>query len=444
MLTAMDDFSRGATWGKDDTIVYATADSGTGLYRVAGVGGEPTVLTTPDPKRGEGDHLWPEFLPGGEAVLFTIRAVDGGLANAQIAVLDLGTGIYQTVLRGGHHAHYLPTGHLVYGASGALRAVPFDVGRFAVTGSSVPILDGLATMAGGGIDLAVAATGTLVYVPGSVGGAQRSLVWVDREGREEPLAAPPRNYVYPRLSPDGTRVALDVRGPEDDIWIWDLVRETLTRLTIDPGADRYPVWTPDGTRVVFTSNANAAVNLYWKAADGTGTVDRLTESTNFQAGHSFSPDGESLVLRETQPDTGSDLRVLSLAGDRGVETLLATEFDEWSAGLSPDGRWIAYQSNQSGQFEVYVRPFPNVDDGQWQISTSGGTRPLWASDGRELFYRRGNALMTVPVQTEPSFTPATPEILFKGAYYTGADRSYDVASDGQRFLMIKGGGLFPS
>ena len=176
-------------------------------------------------------------------------------------------------------------------------------------------------------------------------------------------------------------MALTLRDQEEDIWVWDLVREVLTRLTFDPGADRYPVWTPDSTRVVFSSDVDGAFNLYWKAADGTGTVDRLTESANLQYGNSFSPDGESLVLREGGVGREVDLRVLSLAGDRGVETLLATEFVEVNADLSPDGRWMAYESDQSGQREIYVRPFPNVEDGQWQISTSGGARPLWALGG---------------------------------------------------------------
>ena len=214
----------------------------------------------------------------------------------------------------------------------------------------------------------------------------------------------------------------------------------MTRLTFDPGRDRYPVWTPDSTRVVFSSEANGEFNVYWKAADGTGTVERLAESANLQYGNAFSPDGESLVLRGGAIGTEVDLRVLSLAGDRGVETLMATEFTETNADLSPDGRWLAYQSDQSGGMEVYVRPFPNVDDGQWQISTGGGTHPLWASDGRELFYRRGAALMAVLVQTEPSFTPGTPELLFEGDYLVVAGgRPYDVAADGEQFLMIKEG-----
>ena len=301
----------------------------------------------------------------------------------------------------------------------------------------MPVLEGVMFGDSGLTEFSLSANGSLLYTAGNAAGAtSRTLVWMDREGQEERLAAPPRNYVYPRLSPDGTRVALDVRDQEQDIWIWDFAREALTRLTFDPGQDTSPVWTPDSTRVVFSSTANGQPNLYWKAADGTGEAERLTENTDAELGYAFSPDGESLVFRETQPDGGDELRVLSPTGDRGAETLLATEFVERNAELSPDGRWLAYQSNQSGQNEVYVRPFPTVDDGQWQISTSGGTQPLWASNGRELFYRRGAELMTVAVQTEPSFTPATPEVVFEGNYHMGVGRGYDVTSDGQRFLMI--------
>ena len=313
----------------------------------------------------------------------------------------------------------------------------------------MPLVEGVAGAGGttGAVQFSVAATGSLVYVPGGNVPVQQSLVWVDRQGREEQLVAPQRTYVAPRLSPDGTRVALVLLDAGRDIWILDLTRGNLSRLTFDPSSDRSIAWTPDGTRVLFSSDrVGGEWNLYWKAADGTGEVERLTESANTQFGSSFSPDGESLVFCENQFDDRGDLRVLSLAGYRGAETLLATEFAERDAEIFPDGRWMAYQSDQSGQDEVYVRPFPNVDDGQWQISTSGGEYPLWASNGRELFYVRRTALMTVPVQTGSSFTPGTPEVIFEGDYFTGASRSYDVTPDGQRFLMIKAnvGGEGPS
>ena len=286
-------------------------------------------------------------------------------------------------------------------------------------------------------------TGSLVYVDGFENEIARTLVWVDREGRGESLAAEPRAYTYPRISPDGTRVALDIRDQEQDIWIWDFARETLTRLTFDAGRDLYPLWTPDGRRIVFGSGVSSggAANLFWKAADGTGAAEQLTDSPIHQVPQSISPDGKQLVYRETTVKSGNDLRVLSLEGERSSEALQATAFNELNAEVSPDGRWLAYQSNESGQGEIYVRTFPNVNEGRWQISTGGGTRPLWGPVGSELFYlARGGRLMVVPVQTDPSFTAGRAEILFEEPYYVEASiagRAYDISPDGRRFLMIK-------
>jgi serine/threonine-protein kinase len=452
---------RGATWGEDGAIVYATNATTTGLQRVSSVGGEPTVLTTPNRERGEADHVWPEFLPGGQAVLFTITATAGGLDTAQVAVFDLRTGTSKTVLRGGHHAHYVPTGHLVYGANGTLRAVAFDLGRLEPIGTPVPVLDAVVTTAAGGVDATVGANGTLVYVPGGVSaGAQRSLVWVDRTGREEALpAAPVRIYWYPRISPDGTRLALDIRDQENDIWIWDLARQTLTRLTIDPAPDQYPVWTPDSRRIVFDSQRAGAANLYRQAADGTGAVERLTESANAQFPTSLSPDGTTVILRETVLQTGADLMALSLAPGAPVaragaaaapsqglgvsRPLIQTRFAEVNGEVSPDGRWLAYQSDKSGREEIYVHPFPDVGAGQWQVSTGGGRTPLWARSGRELFYRSAEgAVMGVRVEEGSAWRHSPPTQVVPARYWDGSGlngRTFDIAPDGRRFLMIKQG-----
>jgi hypothetical protein len=487
-LTTIDGTApRGATWSADGTIIYATQTPTTGLQRISSAGGPPTVLTTPDHAGGETDHFWPEFLPGGQAVLFTIIASTGGLANAQVAVLDLRTSTYKTVLRGGHHAHYVSTGHLMYGTAGTLRAVPFDLGRLEATGPPVPMLDAVATTAEGGLEMALAATGTLVYVPGRNVGAQRSLAWVDRMGREELLATPARAYYYPRIAPDGSRVALDIRDQEQDIWIWDIARQTLTRLTFDPTPDGYPVWTPNSQRIVFLSARAGAFNLYWQAADGTGAADRLTESARTQAPYSVSPDGTVLVLREDAPQTRTDLLWLSLAPGgpglrqrlRGVPSpvdstglngtkpaelvegreerggvgaakdgaprpLVQTMFGEANGEVAPDGRWLAYQSDESGRDQIYVRPFPNVSGGRWQVSTGGGRTPLWARTGRELFYRSADgAVMVVQVESGPVWRSSSPAQVLPARYYDGAGltgRTFDLSPDGQRFLMIKEGG----
>jgi serine/threonine-protein kinase len=437
-----------ASWGPDDTIVFATSDASTGLLSVAAGGGEPKVLTKPDTARGETDHGMPFILPRGRAVLLTITMQGQPIDNAQVAVLDLKTGQKKTLIRGGSDARYVDTGHLVYAAAGTLRAVRFDLGRLEVTSDPVPVLEKV-TMSGttGTADFVLAQNGTLVYVPGGMGGGlARSLAWVSRQGKEEPIkAAPPRAYVLPRLSPDGTRVALDIRDQDNDVWVWDLKRETLARVTFDPGPDRDPVWTSDSRRIVFDSprgGTGGTPNLYWQAADNTGTVERLTTSQNPQYTNSISPDGRHLLFVEQAPNTTGDIEMLTLDAARKSEAapLVATTFSELNAEVSPDGRWVAYQSNESGKNQVYVRPFPKVDAGHWQVSTAGGTRPLWARSGRELFYELDSALMAVPVQTTGAiFGAGNPAKLFNAApyYFGNALPTYDVSADGQRFLMIK-------
>ena len=223
--------------------------------------------------------------------------------------------------------------------------------------------------------------------------------------------------------------------------IYDLVRNIPTRFTFDPGRDNYPVWSPDGERVVFTSYRDGNPNVFWKAADGTGEAERLTTGATSQISSSWSPDGTTLVLAVQHPETQFDIAVLSPDGEHVSETLIQTEFSEYYPEVSRDGRWLAYVSDESGQREVYVRPFPNTDTGKWQVSRGGGQRPAWAPDGRELFYRRlaDSAMMAVPIETEPTFAPGNPVVLFDAAAFpvVGGPRRYDVAPDGQRFLMIK-------
>jgi len=435
--------SRGASWVPDDTIVFATNELTTGLLRVPAGGGEPLVLTTPDSAKGEEDHLFPSVLPDGRAVLFTITAASGD-ANTLVAVLDFKTGQRTTLIRGGSQAEYVDTGHLIYATAGTLRAVRFDLAKLKVLSDPVPVVEQVMTAGTGAANFRVSRQGTLVYLRGGAGiqsGAARSLVWVTRQGREEPIAAPPRAYLNPRLSPDDTRVAIDIRDQENDIWTWDLARQTLARLTFDRGHDRYPVWTPDGRRIIFSSTRGGPFSLYGRTADGTGTDERLTISppSHLQFGPtSFSPDGTRLVFTENVPRTGEDLMLLFLDGTPRTEPLLQTSFAERNGEISPDGRWLAYESNESGQDEIYVRPFPKVGDGRWQISTGGGTIPLWARSGRELFYRDEASIMSVSVQTTPMFTTGNPTKLFEGPYFLApGSGSYDVSVDGQRFLMIK-------
>ena len=344
------------------------------------------------------------------------------------------------MLENGRHPHHLPTGHLLYELTqtGTLMAVLFDLERLELSGDPVPVFDGVRSASGQGTaDYSISNDGTLVYVP-STGGFTRTLVWVDREGLEEPLAAEPHGYNSLRISPDGSRLAITIDGSGgSDVWIYDLEREILSRLTFDPATDHWPIWTPDSQRVVFDSSREGAPhNLFWKAADGTGPVQRLTTSPNTQGAYSFSPDGKSLVHNETS--TSRNLHVLSMEGEFASQPLLHDAFTETAAAISPSGRFIAYSSNESGQNQIYVRPFPNVDDGKRQISRDGGIEPVWHPKEEELFYRNGSALEVVSIQTEPTFTAGSPAVLFTGNYLTNpSNRQYDVAPDGQRFLMIK-------
>lgn len=432
---------RGSTWGPNDTIIMGTSDPTSGLLRISAAGGQPDVLTKPNNEQGERDHFWPEFLPGGQAVLFTIVS-NGAIDTAQIAVLDLQSGMRKVLIRGGTHAHYVPSGHLVYAAGTSLLAIAFDLDRLEVVGSAAPVVEEVATTPEGAADFAVALNGTLVYMSNTGAALARTLTWVDRSGREEPIRTPVRMYTYPRLSPDGSRLAVGVRDQDQDIWIWDFARETLTRFTFDPGADWYPVWTPDGTRLIFDSARAGAQNLFWQAADGTGPAERLTEAHNIQLPYSVSPDGNRIVFR-TNTET-SDLSILTLDQNRRVEPLIQTPFNELNAEISSDGRWLAYESDESGRSEIYVRPFPNPAGGRWQVSTDGGTRALWARNGQELFYLTlAGTLMSIRSEAGTTWTAGPPARLFEGSYYFGgggaAGRTYDVAPDG-RFLMIKPAG----
>jgi Tol biopolymer transport system component len=294
------------------------------------------------------------------------------------------------------------------------------------------------------VDAAIAANGTLAYVAGAVvTQSTRTLVWVERQGRETPIPAPPRAYVHPRLSPDGTRVALYIADQEGGLWLLDLSRTTLTRVTFGRGVDRYPLWTSDGHRLIFSSQRTGPGNLFWQPADGAAAVERLTESPNAQSATGMSPDGRSLIFTETAPTTGEDVMQMSLDGTRSITPLLQAGFAERNGTVSPDGRWLAYEANDSGQFQIFVRPFPDVNSGRYQVSTAGGNRPLWARSVRELIYvSPTGGLMSVGVARGPSWTATRPQAVVKDGYFTSPGnpgRTYDISPDGQRFLMIKEG-----
>jgi eukaryotic-like serine/threonine-protein kinase len=341
---------------------------------------------------------------------------------------------------------YAPSGHLVYAQGGSLMAVPFDPQRLVVTGAAVPVVEGVRqSPPNGNAQYSFSATGSLVYVSGGIQSAQSRLVWVTRNGAVQPLAAPAHNYLVPRLSPDGRQVAVTITEQESQIWLYDLSRETTTRFTFEGNYNLNPIWTPDGKRIAFESNKEGPPDLFWQLADGSGGLERLNTSENIQVPKSWSPDGQLLAFLEVNPTTGFDIWMLRM-GDaspgsgqvRKAQPFLRTPFNETLARFSPDGRWLAYISDESGRYEVYVRPYPGPG-GKSQISRDGGTEPVWNRNGRELFYRNGNKMMAVEIAIQPGFTAGTPRMLFEGPYEPPPVPlpNYDVSPDGQRFLMIK-------
>ena len=444
VIARLNSYERGGTWLEDDTIVFATQNSAVGLQRVSAGGGTPTVLTRPDRTRGEAGHAWPERLPGGRAVLYTVTATAGGLEAASIAAVDVSSGRSVILVRGGTHGQYVSSGHLIFGAAGALRAVGFDPARLMLTGQPVVVLPQVGITSFGAIEAAVSADGTLTYVPGTTGnGAERTLVWVDRQGRETAIAAPPHAYYFPRVSSDGAQIVVNaVVDQNADLWLWDISRATLTRVTTDPANEAYPLFMPDGRHLVFASNRTGAFNLFAQATDGSGDVQRLTESPNPQFPSAVSPDGSYVLFSETGPTTGDDVMELRLDGTHQISPLIQTSFDERNGTVSPDGRWLAYEANDTGVFEIYVRPFPDVGAARWQVSTTGGYQALWAPDGKQLFYyARDGALMRVDVGSGSSWKVGTPVRQVDANYVTStagnSARNYDISPDGERFLMLK-------
>ena len=425
----------GATWTADDHIIFG----GRGLGRVPSGGGEVEQLTTVDRDGGE-RHMWPFAIRDRDAVLFVI-ATGGVLASGELAVLDLRTREVRQLGVMGVSPRYLPTGHLVYATrDGSVYAAPFDAETLDLAGTALPLIGGVRLKASGGAaDFSISDSGTLVYATGAAGG-QRTLVWVDRDGQEELVDVPRRGYVYARLSPDGGHVALDVRDAEEgsDIWIWDFARGTLQPFTINPGRDRMIAWSPDGNRIAFHSQRNGSEGIYWQPADGSGRAEKLTEGSH--APTSFTPDGTRLIFLSPFTSFTFDLGAVSLQGEPQVEWLLREAYSEGNGEISPDGRWLAYQSDESGQNEIWVRSFPDVTAFRTQVSNDGGTRPLWSRDGTELFYFVDpDTIMTVPVGDGPEFVAGLPTVAVQGPYAipSNAGRHYDVSCDGQRILLLR-------
>jgi serine/threonine-protein kinase len=439
---------RGGTWAEDGTIVF-TPDSTpqVRLLRVSSAGGTPQPLTTL--AEGEATQRWPQVLPGGKGVLYTTAPSAIEWEDASLVVRPLLAGERKVVQQGGYYGRYLPSGHLVYVHDGTLFAAPFDLDRLQVTGQAVPVVEGIGTNLGvtGGAQFAVSDNGTLAYLPGRSVTADMPTVWMERGGKTTPLRATAANWANPQFAPDGHRLAIDIVDKQStDVWVYDWGRDSLMRLTFDPALDQKPVWTPDGRRIVFGSTRSGATpSLYWQRADGTGEVQRLTESSiAVQYPASWHPSGKFLAFGEQFPRTGFDLMILPVGGDEasgwkpGQPTVfLNSPFREREPMFSPDGRWLAYMSNESGRDEIYVRPFPGPG-GKWQVSTAGGLYPTWSRTRRELFYAAPDNRIMVATYTVAgdAFQSAKPSVWSETRFAPGPrGRSFDLHPDGERFAI---------
>jgi eukaryotic-like serine/threonine-protein kinase len=431
---------RGAVWLPDDTIVFST-NFHRALLRVPASGGTPAALTTPDADRNEHAHLWPELLPDGRSLLFTVFPRTKGLAAAKTVLYDMASRTSTDLLFGGTNAVYVSTGHLAYVANSSLWVIPFDLKRRKTTGQAVQVLNQIVTTGNGAGDFAVSSQGTLVYAHASgYDPFARTLSWVDRRGRREPLAAPPHPYLQIRISHDGTKVVtLSDREPENNIWVLDLSRHALTRVTTDAALDIQPAWTSDDRSIVFASNREGSTqNLWRQAADGTGAPQRLTYPPGNQGGPAPTPDGRRVIFATPSGAGDNDLMEMTLDGTRQVRALANSHFNEASGELSSNARWLAYMSNRTGRPEVYVTSYPDTTRGRWQVSTAGGGTPRWSKDGKELFFSApGSTVMSVRVTGSATAWEATaPEVVMRPSAGQVVS-SYDVSPDGRRFLVVE-------
>ena len=437
------DDARGISWASDDTLVYSP-DSTEGLFQISADGGEPKRLTKPDSTKNERTHRWPQVLPGGKAAIFTVGMLNSpdSYEQASIHVVNFATGENHLVMEGASMAHYAPTGHLIFAKGGSLYAVGFDVETLSTRGKPQLILQDVAGDETTGVaHFAIADNGTLAYVPGNPGANMRRVVWADRTGKVQPINLEPAQYNDIRLSPDSSRAALLVGSSGSaDVWIFDLVRATSTRLTFN-GRNATPIWSRDGKTIFYvemnptTTGKSVVTN---KPADGSRdaqTVVSLDGTANLKA---LTPDGSSGIFDYQRSTSNGNIVQSKLAEGATLTELVNTEFAELAAALSPDGRWLAYQSNESERPEIYVRDMAGAG-GRWQISTGGGEEPRWSHDGRELYYRNGNLLMSVAISTTPTFKASTPTNLFDGIFdlRTNTGITYDVDPKGNRFLMIR-------
>ncbi len=428
---------RGGAWAPDDTIIFAPSDN-SGLWQVPAAGGRVRVLAQPDPAKGERSYRWPEVSPDGSAVFFTLATSDiQSFDNARLMARSLRTGEQRELMRGGSFATCTAMGHLLFARAGSLMTVPFDLARLTVTGAERPVLDGLVTYPiDGAAQYAVAADGTLVYIAGRAVSSQATLNWVDTTGKTRTLATRPDAYQAVSVSPDGHWAAVEIDGANASISLLDLDRESMTRLTLE-WSNNDPFWTPNGARVCFVSERGGISRFYCQAAEGGSAPEPVTPARPARAGSaSWAPGGRVLIFSELSRDSGLDILASTTDDEREAQAVVQTPFNETNPRFSPLGGWVAYQSDETGRAEVYVCPSPGPGR-KLKISSEGGTHPLWARDGRQLFYLNGDAIMAVTIETSPTFSPGRdPRLLFRRSLRIAPLYPYDMAPNG-KFLMIQ-------
>ena len=442
-LTKVGD-TRGLAWMDMETLVY-TPDATGGVFQIPANGGTPKAITTVDEKKKERTHRWPQMLPGGKALIFTVGSVDkpDDYDDSTIEAIIIGTGERRLILQGASMARYIPTGHLLFGREGTLYAVAFDPDRLTVQGKPVAILSGLAgDKTTGAIHFSVADDGTLAYVPGSASSGNRSMMWVDKQGNQTPINIPAAQLNDPRISPDGSRLAL-LQGSSGsgDVWIYEFERTTFTRLTFTT-TNATPVWSADGKYIYYASvkpvSKGDETTVFRRPADGSREAESLLTLSGRHYIKAILPDGETVVFDSNlQTVNGAINKSLLKAGSQIVPVLSHT-FNERAAALSPDGRWLAYQSNESGRPEIYVRDLSEAG-GRWPISTAGGQEPRWSADGRELYYRNNGVMMVASIDIQGGLRASTPKTLFNEVYdlRSNSGETYDVDPRSGRFLLIR-------
>ncbi len=437
LLTHVPPVTRGATWTPQNTIVYSPSNTA-GLERVSAEGGPSETILKPNYEHGQHALRWPEFLAGGRALLFAIYTGGTNFDDALIARRRLDRDETRIIVRGGTNPHYSPDGYLVFARGGAVLAASFD--GLEATGTPVTILRGI-RMENTGVAQFAISRRILAYVPGGVSPVHYEPVWVDRKGGVVPLFEKPGDLYGPRFSPDGRSIAFSQGDANQDVWIADLERATLTRVTLDPSEEFAPVWSPDGKRIAYGSERRSQPpQILSRLADGSGAETGLWKTRDAVLPQSWSPDGRALACLLLNADGGSDIWILPLEGDRQPKPFLATPFSESLPEFSPDGRWIAYTSDESGRFEVYLRAYPGPG-AKLQVSNDGGFEPAWGRDGKELFYRSGAKMMAVAVRPDSVGRFGKPVTLFeRSGLYSEPNlsrRLYDVAPDGSRFVMLR-------